>query len=265
MIKTNLIFIRIKLLQSTSQQQISPSALVEEVSLQRSRSSLFITTPGTQTSSSPDDLIRDTIKQELGKLTSEMKNPIQQAVYQCFEQYIFNEKSKHEELASKKETELKSSDTALYQEVVCHQKKFRKTSSERNKITYFLTTKKTLFGIIVFKSKSYEERGVPCYENFFTFHPADWLIWLGVRSSLDILMTKSIRGWKNNLSSRTFRAVSDKATIFQLCKNGDVEGIKTLFANGDASVMDRNSYGITPLHVSILLLVIICRHQERSF
>lgn len=264
--KTNLVFIRINLLQSSSPHQKLLTVSKKEVSSQRTQSSLVVTTSGTQTSSSLDDLIRDTIKEEVEKLTSEMKDPIQQAMYQCFERYISNEKPEYEEgSVSKKEMGSKSSDTNLHRKKLCHKESTQKPSSERTKIIHSSTSRRILFGTIVFISKAYEERGVPCYENLFMFHPADWLIWLGLRSSLDILITKSIRGWKNNLNSRTFRAVSNKASIFQLCKIGDVEGIKTLFANGDASVMDRNSGGVTPLHVSTILLVIICRHQERFF
>ena len=264
--KTNLVFIRINLLQNSSSQQELPTVSKKEVSSQRNQSSLVLATSGTQISSSLDDLIRNTIKEEVGKLTSDMKDPIQQAVYQCFERRISNEKPEHEEgSVSKEEVGSKSSDTNLHREELCHKESTQKPSSERTKIINSSTLRRTLFGTIVFISKVYEERGVPCYENLFMFHPADWLIWLGVRSSLDILITKSIRGWKNNLDSRTFRAVSDNASIFQLCKNGDVGGIKTLFANGDASVLDRNSGGLTLLHVSIILLVMICRHQQRFF
>lgn len=257
-------FIRISLLQSSSQQNLL-TVSKEEVSSQRNQSSLVVTTSGTQTSSSLDDLIRDTIREEVGKVTSEMKDPIQQAMYQCLERYVSNEKPEHEEgSVANEEVESKSSDTKLHRKELCHKKPTRKPSSGRTNIIHSSTSRRTLFGTIVSISKVYEELGVPCYESVFMFHPADWLIWLGLRSSLDILITKSIRGWKNHLN--VFRAVSDEALIFQLCKNGDVEGIKTLFANGDASVMDRDSEGCTPLHVSIILLVIIfCRHQEKFF
>lgn len=175
--ETNLVFIRINLLQSSFPQQRHLTDSIREASSQRNQSSLVVTTSGTQTSSSPDDLIRDTIKKEVGKFISEMKDPIQQAMYQCFERYISNEKSEHEEgSVSKEVVGSKSSDINLHREDLCHKESTQKPSSERTKIIHSSTLRRTLFGTIVSISKVYEERGVPCYENFFMFHPAD-LAW----------------------------------------------------------------------------------------
>lgn len=195
------------------------------------------------------------MKKEMEKLTSEIKDPIQQAVYQCFEHFISNEKSKHEGSVSKEVVELESSENGPHREVSCHRKSVRKSSRDRTKVTLLSRTKKTLFGQIFIHSEVFEERGVSYYKNLYMFNPADWLIWLGMQSSLDLLISRSTRGWKNNLSSRTFRAVSDDASVFKLCEEGNIDGIQGLFAKGEASVMDRNSEGLTPLHVSIVLFV----------
>ena len=72
-----------------------------------------------------------------------------------------------------------------------------------------------------------------------------------MKTSLDVLISRSTQGWKNNLSSRTFRAVPMDALIFQFCEDGNLEGVKTLLARGDASLMDRCPKGLTLLHVSI--------------
>lgn len=251
-INTNIIHIRIRLSLAPTQQQDLPTLSEEELSSQRNRSSLVVNTSEIQTSSSLEDIIRDIMKKEIKKLTSEMKDPIQQAVYQSFEHFISNEHSKHEGLVSEEVVELKSSENDPRREISRHRKSVQKSSHDWKKMILRLNKKKTMFGVIFIHSKGY---GVSCYENLYMFHPAAWLIWLGMQSSLDILISKSIRGWKNNLSSRTFRAVSNDASIFQLCRGGNTDEIRTLFAKGEASVMDRNSHGMTPLHVSIVLFV----------
>lgn len=238
---------------TSTQQQNLPTLSEKELSSQRNRSSLIVNTSGIQTSSSLEDIIHDIMKKEMKKLTSEMKDPIQQAVYQSFEHFISNEHSKHEGLVSEKMVELKSSKNDSRREMSRHGKSVPKPSRDRSKV--ILRSRKTLFGVIFIHSKSYEECGISCYENLYMFRPAAWLIWLGMQSSLDILISKFTRGWKNNLSSRTFRAVSNDASIFQLCHDGNTDEIRTLFAKGEASVMDRESNGMTPLHVSIALFV----------
>lgn len=81
------------------------------------------------------------------------------------------------------------------------------------------------------------------------------MIWLGITTSLDVMISKSIRGWKNTL--RAFRAVPAEALIFEFCTKGNVEGVRTLLARGDASVWDRDPDGMTPLHVSVILSVFV--------
>lgn len=118
-----------------------------------------------------------------------------------------------------------------------------------------------LFGTIYFTSETYhvwsdhfkspEEAPSICqYESrtSFIFHPAQWLIKCGLRFGLDFALTRSIRGWKNNLNS--FRAVPDDALIFELCREGIIDGVRSVLARGEASPRDRDSCGWTPLHVS---------------
>jgi hypothetical protein len=42
----------------------------------------------------------------------------------------------------------------------------------------------------------------------------------------------------------------DAALIFDFCQSGNIDGVRTLFSKGLASVRDVNSEGATPLHVS---------------
>jgi hypothetical protein len=237
----------------------------EELNSQSDQSSMIIATSSTQPSSTHDDLISD-LKKEISKVASTIKDPIQQEMYQCLERWISNKKIKQigltieeegkldsdieiEDVASNTENVLQGSN--LHSNLSLDQKRTRSCSRERCKFASSKT--KTLFGTIYFNSKVYEGRGVSRYENLYMFHPANWLVSLGMKSSFDAMISKSTQGWKNNLSSRTFRAVPKDALIIQYCANGDIEGIKTLLARGDASIMDRCPFGFTLLHVSKIL------------
>ena len=86
-------------------------------------------------------------------------------------------------------------------------------------------------------------------ETSYTITPADWLICLGFQRGLRLkLLSSSTQGWKATLE--TVRTVPDDSLIFDLCKDGDVIGVKRLLSKGHASVRDTNSRGYTPLHVS---------------
>jgi hypothetical protein len=251
-------FSRINSSQVSSQEQYLPTISNEKLSPQRNQSSLVVASSSTQTSCSHEDLIND--------LKNARKDPTQLAMYECLENSVFNDKAEHSGLISKEEVELEPDleiegvssisrefrpGGKLHSDLSLRKKPPQKCFHERSKIiASSRTTKRTLFGSIVLNSKVYEDRG----ESLFIFHPADWLVWLGMQTSLDVMISKSTRGWQNNLSSRTFRAVSDDALIFEFCETGNVEGIRTLLARGDASVMDRDPDGWTPLHVSIILL-----------
>lgn len=97
-------------------------------------------------------------------------------------------------------------------------------------------------------------------ETNLILHPTNWLVWLGMKTGLDGTFSKTgldgtfSKGWKTTL--RPFCAVPDNALIFEFCKNGNIDGIRTLLVRGDASLWDRNSGGQTPLHVSPLFSTI---------
>jgi hypothetical protein len=55
-------------------------------------------------------------------------------------------------------------------------------------------------------------------------------------------------GWKFALEP--IRAVEDDAIIFTFCQHNNLEGVRELFSRGEASVLDVDSKGWRPLHVS---------------
>lgn len=91
-------------------------------------------------------------------------------------------------------------------------------------------------------------------ETTITMFPAVWLMRLGMKTGLDVMIYTSSLGWKNTLTMKPFRAVPDDSLIFELCSAGNIGGIQTLFSRGDATVWDRNPDGWTLLHVRFLVL-----------
>lgn len=88
--------------------------------------------------------------------------------------------------------------------------------------------------------------------SLFCLRPASWLMRLGFCRGLEVTTQQSIQGWKFSL--QPFRAVPNDSEIFKLCYEGDIDGVRALLLAGKASVLDRDSYGCTPLHVSLFLL-----------
>ena len=78
------------------------------------------------------------------------------------------------------------------------------------------------------------------------FYPAKWLHRLGVR--VGIRMSAIIdNGWMFTFNS--FGAVPEDSLIFDLCRQGNVAGVKILLNRGDASLECENPQGKTPLWV----------------
>jgi hypothetical protein len=80
------------------------------------------------------------------------------------------------------------------------------------------------------------------------FHPATWLIRLGLNSGLEAVIAQAQKGWKFALEP--IRAVRDDAVIFTFCRDNNLKAVQELFSRGDASVLDTRSDGWRPLHVS---------------
>lgn len=253
----------------------------DELNSQSNQSSVLAISSATQTSSPHDgifdDLVND-LKREIQKVASSIKDPILQAVYQSLEgvipkatvkQYgLTLEEEEEEEEEGKKgkgkakpeidiETEGVVSNTEdipqgnnLPSDLSLVQKPIPRRSRGKGKLT--VSKAKTLFGTFYLRSKVYEDCKISHYETSYRFHPANWLVSLGMRGSLDVMISRSTQGWQIDLNARTFRAVPEDALIFQFSEDGNIEGVKTLLVRGEGSLMDRDPTGFTLLHVSIL-------------
>ena len=123
------------------------------------------------------------------------------------------------------------------------------------KVSYTL---KTSFGAVYFRSRTYRigkrfnsgtgrSNDQYEFETFFTWHPAAWLMRLGIKFGVNASISKSHWGWKNTLNA--ISAVLDDSLIFDFCSTGNIGGVQSLLARGKASIRDTNSQGWTPLHV----------------
>ncbi|KAF8860188.1 hypothetical protein BDZ45DRAFT_323096 [Acephala macrosclerotiorum] len=116
-----------------------------------------------------------------------------------------------------------------------------------------------LFGKISFSSQTFQmlsNEGEPTpdgdlqeeTEIAFRFHPASWIVNLGFLYGLSAHAIQSGQNWKHVM--KTFRPVPDNSQIFEFCKLGDINGVKSLLSQRRASPWDTNSTGWTPLHVA---------------
>ena len=94
-----------------------------------------------------------------------------------------------------------------------------------------------------FRDKDYvnDEKEFNCIVIFST-----WLRNLGFTYGIQIAAA-SIRGWKYTL--QPLRVVPADSPIFELSRNGNIDGVRTLLSKGYASPYDRNTDGQTPLWV----------------
>jgi hypothetical protein len=79
------------------------------------------------------------------------------------------------------------------------------------------------------------------------YHPSQWLLKLRVGWGLVAAVQTSSVGWKFKMSSTC--PVPDDSLVFEFCKNGNIDGVRLLFDRREASPMDVDSRGYTPLHV----------------
>ncbi|KAL2813585.1 nucleoside phosphorylase domain-containing protein [Aspergillus granulosus] len=80
----------------------------------------------------------------------------------------------------------------------------------------------------------------------FIFHPAPWLMRLGLRYGLKAMAINHHRTWRYTI--QPVHTVPDDSLIFLFCRTGNVDAVRQLLARGDASVFDIDSDGLTPLH-----------------
>ncbi|KAL2851042.1 nucleoside phosphorylase domain-containing protein [Aspergillus pseudoustus] len=118
-------------------------------------------------------------------------------------------------------------------------------------------TRETMFGTIVFETQitkhqiilDDEEKSRTKRKTTFIFHPARWLLWLGVRYGLKTMATNHNSTWRYTI--QPVRAVPDDSLIFSFCERGNVDAVRELFTRRQASVYDVDTEGWTPLHVSV--------------
>ncbi len=65
-----------------------------------------------------------------------------------------------------------------------------------------------------------------------------------------LISAKSTAGWQYSI--QPFRAVPETALIYDFCRDGNLEGVRSLFKRGEASPWDRDPKGQTPLLVRLL-------------
>ncbi|KAL4884619.1 hypothetical protein BJY04DRAFT_181617 [Aspergillus karnatakaensis] len=83
----------------------------------------------------------------------------------------------------------------------------------------------------------------------FLFHPANWLLRLGLKYGLSGLASKNSSTWQYSI--RPVYAVPENALIFRFCESGNVDAVRELISGGEASVHDTDHKGQTPLHVAV--------------
>lgn len=82
----------------------------------------------------------------------------------------------------------------------------------------------------------------------FIFYPASFLSKIGLRYGTEAnLKWPATTGWKFNVTA--IRAVPENALIFDMCRQGNVQGVDLLLSRGVASLKDTSPKGWTPLHV----------------
>ncbi|TGO63121.1 hypothetical protein BCON_0015g00500 [Botryotinia convoluta] len=85
-------------------------------------------------------------------------------------------------------------------------------------------------------------------ESQLILYPSRWLTKFGMAYGVKLSVLAS-RGWQ--YSFQPFRAVPESALIFEFCRRGNLDGIRTLLSRGDASPYDRDPLGRTPLWYAV--------------
>ena len=86
------------------------------------------------------------------------------------------------------------------------------------------------------------------------WHPVSWAIRWGLAFGIQMSIMRSHIGWKYVLSQ--IRSVSNDSLVFNFCRDGNINAVRELISRGDASVLDTDSWGRQPLHVSISTLLL---------
>ncbi|CZS95163.1 uncharacterized protein RCO7_05857 [Rhynchosporium graminicola] len=78
----------------------------------------------------------------------------------------------------------------------------------------------------------------------YIFIPHKWVVKLGMRKML--AFSSQVRPMNINV----YKIRPDTFTIFEYCRNGNFDGVKSLLKLGQASIKDINEFGETPLHLA---------------
>ncbi len=126
------------------------------------------------------------------------------------------------------------------------------------------------YGTSLDKANSHQRRDY-IIESSFWLVPSAWLVKFGMAYAIHVQVARSSHaGWNHVLKSFNVclllelshsptvllesadktQLAPDAALIFDFCQSGNIDGVRTLFSKGLASVRDVNSEGATPLHVS---------------
>ena len=73
--------------------------------------------------------------------------------------------------------------------------------------------------------------------------------YLGITRGM-LISANSMSGWRYQM--QPLRAVEETALVFEFCREGNIQGLRSLFARNEASPWDRDPKGQTPLLVRIL-------------
>jgi hypothetical protein len=85
---------------------------------------------------------------------------------------------------------------------------------------------------------------------------------LGLSRGL-MVSARSTSGWQ--FSIQPFRAVAEDSLIFEFCRKGNLEGVRTLFERREASPWDRDPTGQTPLWVRHSKILVLQSNPPRIF
>lgn len=99
-------------------------------------------------------------------------------------------------------------------------------------------------------------------ETLFAFVPSRWITLCGLSYGFHVLISRSSKSWQ--VKPKTVNIVPRDSLVFQFCDTGNLEGLKTLFTNNNASVWDTDEGGFTPLHVSPLPVFSPAFHRENA-
>ncbi|KAL2847502.1 nucleoside phosphorylase domain-containing protein [Aspergillus pseudoustus] len=114
----------------------------------------------------------------------------------------------------------------------------------------------TMFGTLYFQTKTVEYQKTIEQETTsqtetrtsFVFHPAPWLLRLGLRYGLKAMAINHHRTWQYTI--RPVHAVPDDSLIFSFARRGNVDAVRELLLRREASVFDVDTTGWTPLHTA---------------